>query len=185
MTTFSFQKPIEDIEDAVLLDTGWYPARVAKEPRTSPNEKLRDAVGDDASPKEMEKACEADEKRGFTSFIDLVVMSPDPEMNGRQLTIMLPFPSNADMKRRDRDGKVVYDAKMERFGEIYSAATGEEAEGNEITINVGMELQVYVKQQNKRGGKTLENRVDIFAGFRGIGEEEADFPDEEMDFEDN
>ena len=171
MTTFEFEKDVRDIEEPKLLDVDWYMVRVLKDPKILPNEALRTAVpGDNPPKKALNKACKDDPKCGFTCFIGVGTLSPDPEFEGRELTIMLPFPSKADLGRRDRDGMVLYDAKMQRITQICEKAGGE-VEGKSASIAIGMEFQVYVKQRNKRDSSGLENVIDIFAGFKGKGEE--------------
>ena len=171
MTTFKFKKKMEDIEEPALLDVGWYPVTVSKEPTVRPNEKLREAVpGENPSEKDLQAACKKDPRAGFTFFADVIVLSSEDEIAGRRLTIMMPFPSDADQERRDRDGMLVYDAKMQRIAEL-SKACGNEAEGDEFPVNMGQEVQVYVKKRRKRNREELENVIDIFAGFKAIGDE--------------
>lgn len=174
MTTFEFEKDVGDIEEPKLLDVDWYTVVVARDVAVSPNEALRTAVpGDNPPKKALDKACTEDKKCGFTCFIPVMVKSPDPDFMGRELTIMLPYPSKADLDRRDKNGMVLYDSKMQRITQICAKAGGE-VEGRRASITKGMEFQVYVKQQNKRDSSGLENRVDIFAGFKGLGEEGGD-----------
>lgn len=183
MPTFKFKKKVEDIEEPKLLDTDWYLHRVSKEVRIMPNEALRNIVGDKASEKAMQKACIEDknEKAGFTMFVNCEIVSPDPDFNGRESTIMLPYPSDADLERRDRKGMIKYDAKMELIASLIEAAggsvDGEEAEG----LQVGATFQAYVKQQRQRNKEALENRVDIFAGFKGADESVEELGEEGFD----
>ncbi len=171
MTTFQFEKDVGDIEEPKLLDVDWYSVVVSRDVVVSPNEVLRTAVpGDNPPKKALEKACKDDPKAGYTCFIPVKTKSPDEDFDGRELTIMLPFPNKADLTRRDRDGMVLYDAKMQRITQICEKAGGE-VEGKSATIAKGMEFEVYVKQRNKRDSSGLENVIDIFAGFRGKGEE--------------
>ena len=49
MPTFTFQKPIEDVEEPILLDEGWYRGRIVVIPTIEPNKKKKaDAAQDGA-----------------------------------------------------------------------------------------------------------------------------------------
>ena len=171
MTTFEFDKSVDDIEEPQLLEIGWYPVTVTKAPTIRPNAALKEMVpGENPDAKALAAACKKNEKAGFTLFVDTAVLSADDETGGRRLTIMLPYPSKADLDRRNRDGMKVYDEKMQRITELCRAA-GSDVEGKSADLNPGQELQLYVKKRRKQNREELENFVDIFAGFKAIGEE--------------
>lgn len=178
MGTFEFEKPVDEIEDAKLLDVDWYEVKVLKEPHLYPNEKMRELVPQENAPQEaLDRAAAQESKARLTLFVDVETVSEDPEFTGRQLSIMLPYPHKEDLKLRDRDGMVLYDSKMQRITALCEKAGGE-VEGSEATLAPGMKFRTYIKQQSKRDGSGLENRVDIFAGFRSLEDE-----DEDLDFD--
>ncbi len=174
MGTFEFEKPVEDIEEAKLLDVDWYEMKVLRDPHLNPNEKMRELVPQENAPqKAYDRAAAQEDKARFTCFIDVEVVSEDLDFAGRELTIMLPYPHKEDLNLRDRDGMVLYDSKMQRITTLCEKAGGE-VEGSEASLAPGMTFKAYVKQQTKRDGGGLENRIDIFAGFRSLEEDDLD-----------
>lgn len=184
MATFGFEKEVDDIEEPKLLPMDWYVHSVAKEPRVLPNGVVREVLGDKPEKSALVELLKENPKAGLTLFVDCTIVSEDEDFNGRESTLMLPYPSTADLDRRSpRSGMKVYDEKMERIVGLCEAA-GSEGDGESIDLAVGQEFQALVKQRNRQGGKGLENQPDIFAGFRAVGEaeEEFDLPgDDELD----
>ena len=122
--------------------------------------------------KKLQKLAFGDPKAGFTLFVNGVVVSEDEEFTGREITVMLPYPCDADEERRDKRGQVVYDSKMSRVVQLCEKANGAgSVSGQEANLGVGAEFKVFVKQGKRRGSEVLDNQVDIFAGFRAADEE--------------
>jgi hypothetical protein len=85
---------------------------------------------------------------------------------------MLPYPCDADEERRDKRGQVVYDSKMARVVNLCEKANGAgSVNGKEANLGIGAEFKCYVKQGKRKGNESLDNMVDIFAGFRAADEE--------------
>ncbi len=114
MPTFGFNKPIDDIEDPVLLPEDWYTFRVSKDPTIEDNKKAKDGLS-------------GEEGAGKNLVVKLTTVSDDPEFNGRMLTIWLPYPSEHDESQYDGIGQKKSDAKMQRiigFVEAFGGRVG-------------------------------------------------------------
>ena len=155
MTTFSFKKPIEEIEEAVLLPEDWYTFKIGERGMTiQPNAAKKEG--------QSEEEGAGDTFAGFLFVTDNV-----PEYNGRQLPLWLSWPSEADEEKWTRDGMKVYDAKMKRIVEFIQAFRGD-VDGSDVSIDSGATGQAYVIQKMNRAGTDLENSIDIYSGFKKV-----------------
>lgn len=163
MPTFSFAKPIEDVEEPILLEEGWYRATIKIPPTIEPN-----------------KAKQADpnsEKAGDNLVIPIGLT--EGEASGRRFKLFLPWPSLEDEDSYDGIGMKVSDAKMERIAE-FTVKFGGVSDGTDIMLEENMEGYVYVTRGLDQQGQRIINSVDPFAGFQSV--EEASSQDEEAPF---
>lgn len=179
-TTFRFTKPVDEIEEAVLLPEDWYEMEIIEEPSIEPNSTLREALkknGLEYNPKippteamqeAMLRLIQEDEKCGLNLRLILKTESPDDEYNGRRLMLWLPWPSEPDDERYDMRGQKVADAKMSRIVEFVQAFGGT-TDGEDITLSKGLKGCCYVTQQKARDSEEILNSIDMFAGFKEYG----------------
>jgi hypothetical protein len=151
MPTFSFAKPIEDVEEPVLLEEDWYLARIAKAPSLEPNK---------AKQEDPES-----EKAGDNLVIALGLI--EGEANGRRFTLYLPWPSAKDENLYDGIGMKQSDAKMERIADFVTKFGGV-SDGTDVMIEENMEGYVYVTRGLDQQGQRMLNSVDPFAGFKSV-----------------
>ena len=152
MATFKFKKPISKIEQPELLPKDWYSFRISTKPEVQENSK----------------------KTGENLFQRLRVVMPDDEMfDGRELPLWLAMPTDADEENYDSKGKKIADAKMERIVQFVEASGGT-AEEDEFDLSQGAMVGCYVIQALDQAGHDMENKIDIFAGFKSIEDLEPD-----------
>jgi hypothetical protein len=169
-STFSFDKPIDDIAEIILLDVDWYNVEVASAPKIQKNNALYTATSEDTTAEEIEQLLAENEKMGYNLVVTLAVEHSEQMFNGRKLTVWLPWPSEPDHDRFDQSGRNKYDAKMERVGQFVASFGGEfESDGKSFRILPGMKGQAYVIQNKPPGREEFVNSVDLFAGFREYG----------------
>jgi len=157
MPTFTFSKPIEDVEEPILLEEDWQRAKIAAPPAIAPN-----------------KAKQADpesEKAGDNLEIALCLL--EGEANGRRFKLYLPWPSLADEGKYDGIGMKVSDAKMERIAD-FTVKFGGIVEGTDVMLEENMEGYVYVTRGLDQQGQRMINSVDPFAGFKSVEELETE-----------
>jgi len=157
MPTFSFAKPIEDVEEPILLEEGWCRAKIVAPPAIAPNKKK---VADPES-----------EGAGDNLEVSLMLLGADAE--GRRLKIWLPWPSLQDEDSYDGRGMKKSDAKMERIAE-FTVKFGGVSDGTDIMLEENMEGFVYIVQTLDQQGEKIINNIDTFAGFRSVEEFEED-----------
>jgi len=158
MPTFTFQKPIEDVEEPILLEEGWERARIAGAPVLEPNK--------------AKKANPEDEKAGDNLVIPIALTQGDAD--GRRFKIFLPWPAPGDDEKYDGIGKKVGDAKMERIAD-FTIKFGGVSEGTDIMLEENMEGYVYVTQGLDQQGQNIINQIDTFgAGFQSVEEMETE-----------
>ena len=155
MPTFTFQKPVEDIEEPILLDEDWYRARIAKAPTIEPNKKKQDDPNQEGA--------------GDNLIISLSLIGQ--EADGRRFKLYLPWPSVEDEDKYDGIGMKVSDAKMERIAD-FTVKFGGISEGTDVVLEEGMEGFVYVTQGLDQAGQRVINSVDPFAGFKSTEDAE-------------
>lgn len=163
MTSFTFDKDIDDIERPELMDEGWYKFQVAEEPKVEKNKAAKDNKS-------------YDDGAGMNLVIKLrVIDAIDETYNGRKFTLYLPFPVPEDLDEYDGRGMKKYDAKMERIADFAEKASGCSAVGNEISIMPQAQVGAYIiKDQDNQGEPT--NSLNWFQGF--IRPEDVDLPEE-------
>lgn len=167
-TTFSFPKPIEDVEDVVLLPRDWYDVEVADDPKILPNKTLKGQISENASEKEIYTTLKEDPKAGYNLVVKLITEHPDPRYSGRDFSIFLGFPSGADDDRWSR-GQKVSDRKMQNIARLV-AACGGTVKGKDLMFSKGMKCCVYIDQVMNQAGTQLDNSIDIFnAGYKKYG----------------
>jgi len=155
MTTFSFKKPIEDIEEPTLLPEDWYAFRI-------------EGKGMSVQDNQAKKDGKSEEEGAGSTFAGFLSVTNDvPENNGRQLPLWLSWPSDEDENRRTRDGMKVYDAKMKRIVEFVEAFRGD-VDGADVSVDSGAIGSAYVIQKMNRAGTDLENAIDIYSGFKRV-----------------
>ena len=161
MPTFSFQKPIDEIEEAVVLEEDWYHTRIAKTPTIEPNKKKQTDPNQDGA--------------GDNLIVSLAVVGLVG--TGRRFKLYLPWPSAADEDLYDGIGMKVSDAKMERIAD-FTVKFGGISDGTDIMLEEGMEGFVYVTRGLDQSGQRITNSVDPFAGFKSVEDstEEVGFP---------
>ena len=161
MPTFSFAKPIDDIEDAVVLEEDWRRARIAKAPTIEPNKK---------------KQSDPDQEGAGDNLVVSLALAGG-EGTGRRFKLYLPWPSAADEDLYDGIGMKVSDAKMERIAD-FTVKFGGISDGTDIMLEEGMEGFVYVTRGLDQSGQRMVNSVDPFAGFKSVEDftEEVRFP---------
>lgn len=157
MPTFTFQKPIEDVEEPILLEEGWERARIVVIPTIEPNNKKK------ADP----------EQDGAGDNLVVSVMLTEGDANGRRFKLHLPWPGPGDEDKYDGIGKKVSDGKMERIAD-FTIKFGGVSEGTDIVLEENMEGYIYITQGLDQQGQDIINQVDTFgAGFQSIEEMEA------------
>ena len=97
-STFQFHKPVEDMEEAVLLPEDWMDVEIKNDPKILMNKKLRDALDNPEDPSETEvaEALESVEGAGYNLHMWLVTEHPEDRFCGHELQIWLPFPTEKD-----------------------------------------------------------------------------------------
>lgn len=181
MSTFKFKKAMENIEEPELLDKAWYEVELVEDPKLLPNNEAKKLLGDSPEFEEVERANADDPKYGMNAVLTLRVISDLPEESGRRLKLYIPYPMEADEKRYDGRGMIVYDAKQERFSKLSQAIHGESS-GDEVEIGQGQRFQVFVDQQINPQTKTPGNTIDLFAGFKpGSRGDAAEISDGNLD----
>ena len=154
MATFSFEKDVNDVAEPIAIAEGWYKARVTKEPEVKPNKKATEGLS-------------YEEGAGKNMVINLMLAeNSDDEVNGRTYTIWLPFPLEQDMGVLDNRGMDKYDAKMARITQFAEAAVGAVADGQDVDINQGAMVGVYVNKGINQQSQQIENNVNAFNGFK-------------------
>jgi hypothetical protein len=160
MPTFTFVKPIEDVEEPILLEEDWYLSTIKTTPTIAPN-----------------KAKQADpesEKAGDNLEIALALVGGEAE--GRRFKLYLPWPSLEDEDKYDGIGMKVSDAKMERIAD-FTTKFGGVSEGTDILLEENMQGYVYVTRGLDQQGQRMINNVDPFAGFKSVEELETEGSD--------
>ena len=162
MPTFSFAKPIEDVEEPVLLEEGWYRAAIKTTPTIEPNK--------------AKKANPEDEKAGDNLVIAIGLT--EGEASGRRFKLFLPWPSLEDEDKYDGIGMKVSDAKMQRIAD-FTTKFGGVSDGTDIMLEENMEGYVYVTKGLDQQGQRIINNVDPFAGFQSVEdiEQQTEFED--------
>ena len=163
MTTLTFDKNIEDIEEPTLLPEDWYIFRVTEPPKIEDNKAKKDKKT-------------YSEGAGKNLIISLRSVSENPEHSGRAFKLYLPYPVAEDMENYDGRGMMKYDAKLERIADFAEKATGCSAEGNEITILPNALIGIYVTQALDQQGEKPINNLDWFQGFRSPDEITENLP---------
>ncbi len=157
MPTFSFAKPIEDVEEPILLEEDWYRARIVTVPEIKPNKKKQ------ADP----------EQEGAGDNLEISLMLLGGEAEGRRFKLWLPWPSLADEDLYDGRGMKVSDAKMERIAD-FTVKFGGVSDGTDIVLEENMEGYVFVTRGLDQQGSTVINNVDTFASFKSVEDLEED-----------
>lgn len=157
MPTFSFTKPIEDVEEPILLEEDWYLSVIKAPPELAPNN--------------AKKADPEDEKAGDNLVIALALKGGEAE--GRRFKLFLPWPSLADEDKYDGIGMKVSDAKMERIAD-FTTKFGGISEGTDIMLEENMQGYIYVTRGLDQQGQRMINSVDPFAGFKSVEELETE-----------
>ena len=161
MPTFSFAKPIEDVEEPILLEEDWYRARISAPPVIAPNKK---------------KVADA-EQDGAGDNLEVNLQLQGGEAQGRGMKIWLPWPSLADEDEYDGRGMKKSDAKMERIAD-FTVKFGGVSDGTDIVLEENMEGYVYVTRGLDQQGEKMINNIDTFAGFKSVEDLEESAPDE-------
>jgi len=157
MPTFTFAKPIEDVEEPILLEEDWYLSIIKAPPVIAPN-----------------KAKQADaesEKAGDN--LEIAIALQGGEAEGRRFKLYLPWPSLEDEDKYDGIGMKVSDAKMERIAD-FTVKFGGISDGTDIMLEENMRGYVYVTQGLDQQGQRMINSVDPFAGFKSVEDLEQD-----------
>uniref|UniRef100_A0A6M3L346 Uncharacterized protein n=1 Tax=viral metagenome TaxID=1070528 RepID=A0A6M3L346_9ZZZZ len=166
MTTFEFEKPIEGIEQPLLIPVDWCDVEVTEEPILRANSALYELASKEGVDLEQDKkAVDSLLKNNSSAGHNLVIKArtehKDSRFDGRQLTMWLPYPSKYDMKRYDSRGRNVYKQKRDRI-EDFVDKFGGSIDENTMTILPGMKGCVYVTQQRSRMSEDMENSIAIF-----------------------
>ena len=160
MTTFSFHKPIEDIEEPVLLEEDWYKARISKSPSIEPNKAMKESS--------------ENEKAGHNLVISLRLTGNTLEgADGRMFTLYPPWPSEKDETLYDGRGMKLSDAKIQRIAGIVDGFGGL-VDGTDIMLEEGMEGFVYITRGLDQQGQEMQNNIDLFSGVRKVEELEGE-----------
>jgi len=151
MPTFTFHKPIEDVEEPVALAEDWYRARIVKAPTIEPNKKKQEDPSQEGA--------------GDNLIVSLALVGG--EAAGRRFKLYLPWPSMEDEDLYDGIGMKVSDAKMERIAD-FTVKFGGVSDGTDVMLEEGMEGFVYVTRGLDQSGQRMINSVDPFAGFKSV-----------------
>lgn len=157
MPTFSFAKPIEDIEEPILLEEDWYRARITGQPAIAPNKKKQ------SDP----------EQEGAGDNLEISLQLQGGEAQGRGMKIWLAWPSLADEDQYDGRGMKKSDAKMERIAD-FTTKFGGVSDGTDIMLEENMEGYVYVVRGLDQQGENMINSIDSFANFKSVEDLEQD-----------
>ena len=149
MPTFTFPKPVEDIEEPVLLEEDWYLGEICGPPEQKKNK----AMQDDPS----------SEKAGFNLVVPVKLL--EDLAAGRRFTLYFPWPKEADARTYTTSGQTWLDKKMTDISQ-FAEAFGGSVEGTDVILQEGLRGYVYVNQGLDQSGQNIQNNVDIFAGFK-------------------
>lgn len=151
MAIFSLDKNFEDVQEAQLLPEDWYVMEILEEPQQAPNKAMK------------EGGPQAD-KAGYNIVLRLRTVSEVPEYSGRVLTVWLSLPNDSD-KGEYIQGQSKEDWKLERIAKVAAAFKGldnwKELEGDEISLEKGMQARFYIVQTLGLDGTTARNEVDL------------------------
>ena len=157
MPTFSFQKPIEDVEEPILLEEDWYRARIAKTPTIEPNKKKQ----------------EDPNQEGAGDNLNVSLSLRGGEAEGRRFKLYLPWPSLADENEYDGIGMKKSDVKMERIAD-FTVKFGGISEGTDVVLEENMEGFVYVTRGLDQSSQRMINSVNPFAGFKSVEDSDGE-----------
>lgn len=144
MSTFSFPKPVEDIEEPVLLEEDWYLCEIAGKPEKRTNRA----------------------ETGQNLVIPIRLTGNNVEgANGRRYTLYPPWPSDADESQYDGRGMKLSDAKIQRIAGIVEGFGGV-VDGTDIMLEEGMQGYVRIVQAMDQAGENIVNNVDLFSGVK-------------------
>ncbi len=159
MSTVTFGKRVDDIEEPILLPEDWYPMEVLKEPEVMINKAKKDDP-------EAENA-------GDNWVVSMKTVDCEEEFAGREMAVFLGIPNEKDKYKFTRDGQRIYDKKMQNivnFAEAFGGTIGED----DATLNAGALGRVYVLQGPNRISGEMENSIDIFnAGYKTYGADDG------------
>lgn len=169
-SVLTMPKSFDDVESPVLLDEDWYPMRLVKDPEIKPNGVLRTYMKDRGI-KNAESALEAainegytdddDKYPGFNWVLSLRVIDEDPMINGRAFTVWLQLPNKGDSGRRNFEGQLVEDAKMETISKYLAAFHNGPPSGEEAYLEANMAAMFCVVQEPSfRDESKMVNSVD-------------------------
>ena len=159
MPTFTFPKPIEEIEEPILLEEDWFKSRICAPPSIEPNNAM--------------KTDPNSEKAGHNLVIPVILTGNDVEgADGRRFTLYPPWPSEKDEGLYDGRGMKLSDAKMERIAGIVGGFGGL-VEGTDVMLEEGMEGYVFVNREMDKQGQNIVNNVDLFSGVKSVEEIES------------
>jgi len=152
MPTFTFPKPVEDIEEPVLLEEDWYLGEICGKPEIKPNKAMQD---DPQS-----------EKAGHNLVVPVKLL--EDLATGRRFTLYFPWPREGDERAYTTSGQSWLDKKMTDISQ-FAESFGGSVEGTDVLIQEGLRGYVYVNQGLDMSGQNIQNSVDIFAGFKAEG----------------
>ena len=168
MPTFTFSKPIDDIEEPQLLEEDWYLAEISATPTLEKNKKMEDDPNQEGA--------------GYNLVVKVKLI--EGEALNRRFNLYLPWPSVADEDAYDGVGMKVSDAKMQRIAN-FTTKFGGIADGTDVVLEEGMRGYLYVLTELAQDGQTMRNNVDTFrAGFKSVEdllEEEESAPSVGLD----
>jgi hypothetical protein len=174
MATFEMTKDVGDTQEPKLLPIDWYPCEITKDPTKEDNnvKKAVDAGQDVEDP----------DKAGQNLVLNVKVLSDVPEYNNRPFRLWLPFPNEADAGRYTPLGQTMEDAKTDRIAEFVSAFNGEDAEGRQVSLNVGQKAMLHIVQGPNQAGTGMQNSINTFSGAKPIDGDGAVRGDQDIPF---
>lgn len=168
MPTFSFPKPIEDVEEPILLDEDWYNCRIYKKPEIKANKAMREDPQSENAGKNLEIAVKLTGNAAEGS-------------EGRMFILYVPWPSEKDEGKYDIRGMKLVDAKMQRIAEI-TEGFGGVIDGTDFILEENMEGFIFVNRQVSIETGELINGVHLFSGVKSVAEMETETGVEEESF---
>lgn len=163
--TFQFNKPMNEVEDPILLPPDWYDVEIARDPKLEQNATLRHNLPPEAGDDEILQTIEEVDGAGFNLVVRVKTEHPEELYSGHQFTIWLSYPTEKDENRFTR-GQKVADRKMQNIEDFVLAFGGEIQADGTFTLAEGMKGKVCIRQRKAYLSEDFENYVDAFAGFK-------------------
>jgi len=146
MTIIRLPKNIDEIQEPEALPEDYYKVRIIEEPEVVKNKK----------------------KTGNNLILSLRTISENPSYNGRPFRKWISLPTAEDANSFTSMGQSKEDFKMGMLKKISEGFSGLSADGNEISLQAGMEAWVYITQGLDQSGTRLTNDLDFMSEIKPV-----------------